>query len=279
MRCASAPGGETDPVATAAVEEQLLALDAEFVGLAAVKQDVRDLVHGLLREDASGTGEVGPVHCAFSGAAGVGKASVALRLARLLHAVGRLRAPRVHRVTRDDLVAPFAGYTATKTVHAIREAAGGVLLVDKAYELTRPGEDDHGREALDLVVRAMSAPEADLMVVIAGEGIRLEQLLAATPQLRSLISHELAFPEYDHDELLQIVDLVLGKDGFRLDESGYAAFSSWLRGAARRPGFANVRTVRRALDRARLRQARRIALYGAAHPQDMVTISAEDVVE
>lgn len=273
MPSARSPRSEADLEPAGQVEEHLLAMDAELVGLAGVKRDVRDLVHGLL----DGDGADAPLHCSFSGPAGVGKASVALRLARLLHVIGRLRAPRVHRVTRDDLVAPFARYTAAKTGHAIREAAGGVLLVDKAYELGREDPDDHGREALDLLVQAMS--DADLMVVVAGEGSRLAQFLGETPPLRALIGHELAFPAYGPEELLQIAEMMLAREGFRFDESGMAAFSGLVRDAAQQPGFENLRSMRRAIDRFRLRQARRIALHGARTAEDMATLSAADVLE
>lgn len=264
------------------VEEILTALDAELVGLASLKQDVRAIALGLLEaQEAPGGSAVGrqPVHCVFAGPPGVGKATVALRVARVLHALGRLRAPRVHRVTRDDLVGPFVGYTEESTARALRESAGGVLLVDEAHELFPDGDDrDRGQEAVELLMQAMRAP-ADLTVVLAGDDDRLEHFLARAPELRSLTSHALVFPNYAHGELLQIADMVLVADGFRFDESGRDAFAAWTSQAMTLPDFANARAVRWAIDRCRLRQARRIALTGPRQPQDLVTITRQDVLE
>lgn len=264
------------------VEEILTALDAELVGLASVKQDVQAIAFGLLDLQESSGGSTAlsqSVHCVFAGPPGVGKATVALRLARVLHALGRLRAPRVHRVTRDDLVAPFVGYTEANTAGALRESAGGVLLVDEAYELLPDGHDrDHGQEAVELLAQAMRTP-ADLTVVLAGDARRLERFLTRAPELRSLTSHALTFPNYEHGELLQIADMVLVADGFRFDESGRDAFATWTSQAMTQPDFGNARAVRWAIDRCRLRQARRIALTGPRQPQDLVTITRQDVVE
>ncbi|MCM6775283.1 AAA family ATPase [Nocardia sp. CDC159] len=271
-----------DPAATH-VEETLARLDAELVGLATVKRRVREIAALLMIERARarfGLESSRPtMHMSFTGGPGTGKTTVALRMAEMLHALGYIRKPKVHTVTRDDLVGQFIGHTAPKTKEALAKAAGGVLFIDEAYYLFRPeNERDYGQEVIEILLQEMETERTSLVVIFAGYPDRMETFFSANPGLSSRVAHHIEFPDYTHEELMAIARLMVGEQNFRFDEAGTAAFADYLRLRMARPRFANGRSVRNALDRCRLRQAKRlIELHRPLSKADLITLCAEDV--
>ena len=269
--------------AAARVEETLAALDAELVGLGGVKRRVREVASLLLvdraREQFGLSSSRPTLHMSFTGGPGTGKTSVAMRMAAILHALGYIRAPRVHVVTRDDLVGQFIGHTAPKTKEALARAAGGVLFIDEAYYLFRPeNERDYGQEVIEILLTEMENERGDLVVIFAGYPDRMATFFSANPGLSSRVPHHLEFEDYDHPELMQIAGLMVAEENFRFDEEARAAFSEYLTIRMQRPNFSNARSVRNAIERCRLRQARRlVALDRPIRKEDLVTLTADDV--
>ncbi len=268
--------------ATARVAEVLAGLDAELVGLGAVKRRVREIASLLLVDRARqqfGLASSRPtLHMSFTGGPGTGKTSVATRMAAILHALGYLRRPSVHTVTRDDLVGQFIGHTAPKTKEAIARAAGGVLFIDEAYYLFRPdNERDYGQEVIEILLTEMEAA-GDLVVIFAGYPDRMTTFFAANPGLSSRVPHHISFDDYSHPELVEIAELMVGAESFRFDPEAHQAFCEYLTRRMERPRFSNARSVRNALERCRLRQARRlVALQRPLNRDDLVTLTAADV--
>ncbi|TCC62294.1 AAA family ATPase [Kribbella pittospori] len=269
--------------AAARVEETLAALDAELVGLAPVKRRVREIASLLLvdraRRQFGLTSSRPTLHMSFTGGPGTGKTTVALRMAAILHALGYIRAPRVHTVTRDDLVGQFIGHTAPKTKEAIARAAGGVLFIDEAYYLFRPdNERDYGQEVIEILLTEMENERGDLVVIFAGYPDRMATFFSANPGLSSRVPHHIGFDDYDHAELVQIADLMLTSENFRFDDAAQSAFSEYLTKRVQRPRFSNARSVRNAIERSRLRQARRLVeLRRPLRKEDLITLTAEDI--
>ena len=267
----------------ARVAKTLAALDAELVGLASVKRRVREIASLLqvdrAREQFGLTASKPTLHMSFTGGPGTGKTTVAMRMATILHALGYIRAPRVHVVTRDDLVGQFIGHTAPKTKEALARAAGGVLFIDEAYYLFRPdNERDYGQEVIEILLTEMENERGDLVVIFAGYPDRMATFFAANPGLSSRVPHHIEFEDYSHAELMQIADLMVAEENFRFDERAHEVFSEYLTRRMERPNFSNARSVRNAIERCRLRQARR--LVGLNRPlgkEDLVIISAEDI--
>lgn len=269
--------------AAARVREVLAAVDSDLVGLAGVKRRIREIAALLMVDRARarfGLSASRPsLHMSFAGGPGTGKTTVALRMAEILHALGYLRAPRVHPVTRDDLVGQFIGHTAPKTKEALARAAGGVLFIDEAYYLYRPdNERDYGQEAIEILLQEMESARASLVVIFAGYEDRMETFFSSNPGLSSRVAHHIQFEDYATDELAEIAELMLTRDDYCFTEAGRAAFLEYLERRRTMPRFANARSVRNALERARLRQANRlVALPGQVGRDDLVLITEEDI--
>lgn len=265
------------------VEDTLSRLDAELVGLAPVKRRVREIAALLLVDGARSqfglTTSRPTLHMSFTGGPGTGKTTVALRMAEMLHTLGYIRSPKVHTVTRDDLVGQFIGHTAPKTKEAIARAAGGVLFIDEAYYLYRPeNERDYGQEVIEILLQEMENDRASLVVIFAGYADRMETFFSANPGLSSRVPHHIGFEDYDHSELVQIADLMVAAENFRFDEQASEAFSEYLSLRMQQPRFSNARSVRNAVERCRLRQAKRLVELGRPITKaDLVTITASDV--
>lgn len=238
-------------------------LDRELVGLAPVKQRLRE-ISALLLVDAARkrlnlATEAPTLHMSFTGNPGTGKTTVAERMAGILHRLGLVRKGHLVSVTRDDLVGQYIGHTAPKTKEILKKAMGGVLFIDEAYYLYRPeNERDYGQEAIEILLQVMENQRDDLVVILAGYGERMETFFASNPGFRSRIAHHIDFPDYADDELVRIAELMLEKQNYRLSDGGRAALVDYIAARKSQPLFANARSIRNALDRARLRQANRV---------------------
>ena len=266
------------------VGETLEGLERELVGLAPVKTRVREIAALLLVERLRRTVglEAAPpsLHMCFTGNPGTGKTTVALRMAALLSKLGYLRKGHLVAVTRDDLVGQYIGHTAPKTKEVLKRAMGGVLFIDEAYYLYRPeNERDYGQEAIEILLQAMENHRDDLVVILAGYKDRMERFFESNPGLASRIAHHIDFPDYSDDELLAIARLMLERMQYRLSDDATRALREYVRLRRQQPHFANARSIRNALDRARLRQARRLfeGRGGQITREALMTIEADEI--
>ena len=251
-------------------------LDRELIGLAPVKQRIRETAALLLVERARralGLAHEAPtLHMSFTGNPGTGKTTVALKMAGLLHRLGYVRKGHLVSVTRDDLVGQYIGHTAPKTREVLKKAMGGVLFIDEAYYLYKPdNERDYGQEAIEILLQVMENNRDDLVVIMAGYADRMDRFFAANPGFRSRIAHHIAFPDYADAELARISEAMLAAQGYGFDAGARAAMAEYIALRRAQPHFANARSIRNALDRARLRQANR--LFSAAAPVDAAALS------
>ncbi|HEY3656533.1 MAG TPA: CbbX protein [Steroidobacteraceae bacterium] len=271
-------------LADSRVTEVLDELDSELIGLKPVKSRIRDIAALLLIERARKqldlVGGSPSLHMSFTGNPGTGKTTVALRMAQILHRLGYVRKGHLVAVTRDDLVGQYIGHTAPKTKEILKKAMGGVLFIDEAYYLYRPAnERDYGQEAIEILLQVMENQRDDLVVILAGYGDRMETFFRSNPGLSSRIAHHLDFPDYLPEELEEIAQRMLQTMQYRLSASGVAALREYIPLRMQQPHFANARSIRNALDRARLRQANRLfAQKGRELDRDaLMTIEGEDL--
>ncbi len=272
------------PVRDEGIEEVLAQLDEDLVALAPVKRRIREiaalLVVERLREDIGLATTRPSLHMCFTGNPGTGKTTVALRMAAILHTLGYVPTPRVVSVTRDDLVGQYVGHTAPKTKDVIKRAHGGVLFIDEAYYLHRPeNERDYGQEAIEVLLQAMEADRDRLVVILAGYHDRMETFFRSNPGMGSRIAHHVRFPDYETDELLAIAELMLSQRAYAFSDAAREAFRAYVERRVAQPRFANARSIRNAIDRARLRQAARLFERAAAPSrEELVALEAEDIL-
>jgi probable Rubsico expression protein CbbX len=266
------------------IEGVLAQLDADLVALEPVKTRIREiaalLVIDRLRREQGLACARPSLHMSFTGNPGTGKTTVALRMAEILHRLGYIEKPKVVSVTRDDLVGQYVGHTAPKTREVLKRARGGVLFIDEAYYLYRPeNERDYGQEAIEILLQVMEAERDALVVVLAGYRDRMETFFASNPGMGSRVAHHIHFPDFDVGELIAIGDLMLDQQGYELTPDAREAFGAYVERRVRRPRFAHGRSIRNAIERARMRQASR--LYDrreALERRDLVTIEAADIL-
>jgi probable Rubsico expression protein CbbX len=267
-----------------AVEAVLAQLDEELVGLGPVKERIREmaalLVIDQLRRDAGLDSSRPSLHMTFTGNPGTGKTTVALKMAEILHRLGYIAKPKVVSVTRDDLVGQYVGHTAPKTRDVLKRAKGGVLFIDEAYYLYRPeNERDYGQESIEILLQVMETERDDLVVVLAGYKDRMETFFKSNPGMGSRVAHHLHFPDFSPDELMQIAQLMIKQQQYEFSPEAEKAFREYIDLRVQRPRFAYGRSIRNAIDRARMRQASR--LYDRRDEltrEDLVTIEAEDIL-
>jgi probable Rubsico expression protein CbbX len=267
------------------VTEVLDRLDRELVGLKPVKTRIREiaalLVIDQLRRQVGLSSEKPSLHMSFTGNPGTGKTTVALRMAEILHRLGYVERGHLVACTRDDLLGQYVGHTAPKTKEMLKRAAGGVLFIDEAYYLYRPeNERDYGQEVIEILLQAMENDRDKLVVVLAGYKNRMDEFFRSNPGLSSRIAHHLDFPDYTVDELMQIGQMMLAKQAYEWSDDADDAFRRYLELRVCQPRFAHARSVRNAIDRARLRQANRLfAARGRLTRRELMTIEAEDILK
>jgi len=268
------------------VEQVLLELDNTLIGLEPVKTRIRETASLLLvekaREKFGLVHESPTLHMSFSGNPGTGKTTVALRMAELLHKLGYVRKGHLVSVTRDDLVGQYIGHTAPKTKEVLKKAMGGVLFIDEAYYLYRPeNERDYGQEAIEILLQVMENNRDDLVVILAGYKARMNTFFESNPGFRSRIAHHIEFPDYTTEELLEIGNKMLDQLNYSFTKKAEKTFLEYIDLRKAQAHFANARSIRNALDRARLRQANRLFKEnkGPVDAQKLSTLEENDIRE
>lgn len=267
------------------IQEVLDKLDRELIGLIPVKTRIRETAALLLvdrvRKQMGLSAGAPSLHMCFTGNPGTGKTTVAMRMAEILHRLGYVREGHLVSVTRDDLVGQYIGHTAPKTKEVIKKAMGGVLFIDEAYYLYKPeNERDYGAESIEILLQTMENNREDLVVILAGYKDRMDKFFHSNPGMRSRIAHHIDFPDYGPDELVAIAKLMLESQNYCFSAAGEEAFGKYIRLRMKSEHFANARSVRNALDRARLRQANRLfsGTKKSLSKTDLITLEAEDIL-
>jgi len=261
-------------------------LDEELVGLAPVKSRIREiaallLIDKLRRSIGITAGNPG-LHMSFTGSPGTGKTAVGLKMADILYQLGYIKKGHLLTVTRDDLVGQYIGHTAPKTKEVLKKAIGGVLFIDEAYYLYKPdNERDYGSEAIEILLQVMENQRDELVVILAGYKEPMDKFYESNPGLSSRIANHIDFPDYTVGELLQIAKLMLEEQQYQLTPNAELALVEYIKKRKEKPLFANARSVKNALDRARMRQANRIfeSRGQVLTKRELVNLEPEDILQ
>ena len=268
------------------IAKTLNLLDEELVGLVPVKTRIREIAALLLIDKLRkglgiASGSPG-LHMSFTGSPGTGKTVVGLKMADILYQLGYVQKGHLLTVTRDDLVGQYIGHTAPKTKEVLKKAMGGVLFIDEAYYLYKPdNERDYGSEAIEILLQVMENQREDLVVILAGYKEPMDKFYESNPGLSSRIANHIDFPDYTVEELLQISKLMLEEQQYQLTPDAEAALTMYIAKRKEKPLFANARSVKNALDRARMRQANRIfdSRGQVLTKKELVNIEADDILQ
>ena len=266
------------------VDELFDALNRELVGLVPVKKKIEEIAALLLVDRVRqrfGLEAPRPnLHMCFTGAPGTGKTTVALKMADLLHRLGYLEEGHLVHAMRNDLVGQYIGQTAPRTRRMLDRAMGGVLFIDEAYYLYRASDpQDFGQEAIDILLQVMENDRDKLVVILAGYHGRMEEFFESNPGMRSRIAHHIDFATYELDELVAIGRGMLQESRYYLSPEAETTLREYLTRQMQQPEFANARSVRNEMERARLRHAHRLAtdLHRSWNRDDLMRVEPMDI--
>lgn len=268
------------------IQEVLDELEEELVGLKPVKTRIKEIAALLLidrlRNDLGLISGNPGLHMSFTGSPGTGKTTVAMKMADILNRLGYIKKGHLMTVTRDDLVGQYIGHTAPKTKEVLKQAMGGVLFIDEAYYLYKPdNERDYGAEAIEILLQVMENQREDLVVIFAGYKDKMNKFYESNPGLSSRVTNHVHFPNYTAQELLEIAKIMLEDQQYRFAQEADLVLLDYAKKRMQQPHFANARSIRNAIDRARMRQANRIfsSKDKILTKADLVTIQSEDILK
>ena len=251
----------------------------DIVGLTEIKEYILSLeeyyaVQKKRREAGLKASEVSK-HMIFTGNPGTGKTTIARIISRYLKAIGILSGGQLVEVSRADLVGKYVGHTAPLTNQVLQSAIGGVLFIDEAYSLYRGKDDSFGLEAIDTLVKGIEDNRDNLIVILAGYSIEMEEFLTSNSGLKSRFPNVINFPDYTGQELLDISKIIAKSKGYTIDEGAQTNLLTYYNAvqAVRAKDAGNGRLVRNKIEEAILNQSKRLVKEPEA---DMSMLVSED---
>ncbi|KAG7100208.1 hypothetical protein E1B28_001983 [Marasmius oreades] len=182
----------------------------------------------------------------FLGPPGTGKTTVAKLYAKLLNEMGLLSTGEVVTKNANDFIGQFIGQSEANTKAILASAKGKVLIIDEAHILNPTSynnADVFKEDVIDSLVSGIqNMPGDDQCVLLLGyEEEMFDMFENANPGLnrRFRISDSFYFPDFTTDELLQIFDAKLRKEGLSATPAARKVVAEMLDRARYRPNFGN----------------------------------------
>ena len=268
------------------IEDILLQMDTELVGLKNVKNRVREISSVLLFDRIRQIKELSTLntslHMAFTGRPGTGKTSVAAKIALLLRNLGYLTKGHISNVTREDLVGQYVGHTAPKTREQLQLASGGIMFLDEAHHLYKPdNENDYGSEVIELLLQVMENQRNDLILIFSGQKKNIDSFFNSNPGISSRIGNHVDFKDYNVEELTDITKFLLHNDNrYKFTDEALTSLVFYIEQLVTFPAFANARTIKVFLNQLLAYQAVRVeeslVKKGTLVYEDLVTLTRQD---
>jgi SpoVK/Ycf46/Vps4 family AAA+-type ATPase len=269
------------------IDEELLKLSTaelnQLVGMEHIKNEVNDLIKLVryYRETGKDVLNKFSLHTIFTGNPGTGKTTLARIIGKIYKALGLLERGHVVETGREGLIAGYVGQTALKTKDKLNDSMGGVLFIDEAYALSDGGQNDFGKEAVEVILKTMEDERGKFAVIAAGYPDNMNVFLHANPGLKSRFDRVWHFYDYNTETLLQIAISMFEKEGLSMDEQAEKFMIDLLQQMynARDKYFGNARSVRKIVEQTVKKQNLRMASLPAEErtPGMMEKISLQDL--
>jgi len=230
----------------------------ELVGLEKVKKSLYDLVDliGLKNKDNKIKVNNVNLHMVFLGNPGTGKTTVARILSSILYNLGYIKQNKLIEVSSKDLVAEYVGQTAPKTMAVIERAMGGILFIDEAYSLAvKQGGNSYNEEAISTLIKAMEDYRDKLVVIFAGYTKEMNEFLNSNSGIVSRIGYTLEFEDYTDQELIQILQNMAKKNGFKIDKKAIEKVRNIIKEYRTTKNFGNARFIRNLYEKTIIKHA------------------------
>lgn len=256
-----------------------------LVGMQNIKDEVNELVKlvRFYRETGKEVLSRFSLHAVFTGNPGTGKTTLARIMANIYKGLGLLEKGHIVEVDRQGLVAGFVGQTAIKTQSRIDEAIGGILFIDEAYALGEGGENDFGKEAIEVVLKRMEDLRGEFAVIVAGYPDNMHRFIESNPGLKSRFDRTYDFKDYTAEELFSIAGRLFEKEKLTPTAEAEAHLKGYLDllYEHRDKYFGNARTVRQIVAESVKNQHLRMAALPAAERTAAMlsTLTIDDVKE
>ena len=267
----------TGPLAEIKTMEEVLKQLDDFVGMAGVKDYIRNLMNLLevQRKDAELTGkkQVFGSHMVLTGNPGTGKTTLAMVLGEVFLSAGLLSSGHVVNADRSTLVGQYVGETAKLVQKACDEAIGGILLVDEAYTLKQSDQDHFGQEAIDTLLKRMEDDRDKFVVIAAGYAKEMQNFISANPGMKSRVKDNFFhLDDYTPEQLLEILKIFVKKGGYTLDAAAEKKAAALLQDMykSRAKEFGNGRDVRNLFDSICTRRAKRLTEQKSGYSMDIL---------
>jgi SpoVK/Ycf46/Vps4 family AAA+-type ATPase len=187
------------------VKEQVIALLEQIRGRMAVRHAIKETRSSM--------------HMVFTGSPGTGKTEVARILGKLFYIMGYSKKDVFVEVDRSNIVGAHIGHTERNMKEIIEKSMGGMLLIDEAYALASADDSgDFGKEAIDVLIKAMEDNREDLIVVMTGYTNDMENLLQMNEGFDSRVRHRVHFRDYTPKQLAEIGGRLLVSKGYVVEE-------------------------------------------------------------
>lgn len=257
----------------------------KLIGLDAVKQEINNFINlvqvNTLRANANLPENSLSMHLVFTGNPGTGKTTVARLLARILRKLGLLSKGHLVEVARADLVGGYVGQTAIKTQEVIDKSMGGIMFIDEAYSLAVNATDaDYGREAIETLLKAMEDHRDNLIVIVAGYPQEMSRFILSNPGLQSRFSKYVEFPDYNAEELMQIMLKITDESSYTLEPRAEDIIRTSIEQLFdnKTKYFGNARAIRNLFEHVIQQHSNRIMTLDNPGTDELQTITQEDLL-
>ena len=224
------------------------------------------------------------VDCNFRivGNPGVGKTTVARAMSGTFFDSGIIKNKEFIELNGAGLKAEYVGQTVGKVKDIFQKATGGTIFLDEVYSLlsSSGNEDAFTQEAITQLMveveniyhKQTENPDLRTLIIMAGYKDKIEALLNKNVGFRRRFPSVIDIKDYSEEELLEIFDLLMKKDGFEITKEANELIKKIIASNKAKPYFSNAGFVRNLLQMTEEYQAERTNVAD-------LTIGVEDVLE